>query len=254
MAVTSYSRTAASNNSAPPNGAPEGMTPGSVNNTIRQIMKDIVDEAAKNQCKVLSSVAGTNTITGSLSPALDAYTAGMLVVLTPAATNTGAVTLNINTLGALDVFRASGIACVAGDLVIGVPALLVLDAGADDFILLNPATVSSGTYTPTLTNSLNITSSTAAVNQWMRVGNVVTVSGTLLASCTSGTGTETQLRVSLPIASALAGINQLGGSGAHNISPVQIYADATPDVAQLTWFSSSTGSFVLSFNFSYLIV
>lgn len=38
--IKNWSKTAASNNSAPPNGAPEGMAPSTVNNTIRQQMSD----------------------------------------------------------------------------------------------------------------------------------------------------------------------------------------------------------------------
>lgn len=41
MPIINYSRTAASNNSSPPNGAPEGMAPGAVNNVIREVMADI---------------------------------------------------------------------------------------------------------------------------------------------------------------------------------------------------------------------
>ncbi len=41
MAIKSYSTTPGSNNSASPNGAPEGMAPSGVNDTIRQIMADI---------------------------------------------------------------------------------------------------------------------------------------------------------------------------------------------------------------------
>lgn len=138
MPVESYSRTPSSNNSAPPNGWPEAMAPSAINDCARQMQTDIVNEAAKNKCKVLASVAGTNTITGSLSPALDAYSAGMLVVFTPANSNTGAATLNVDSLGALDVQKYDGEALAAGDLVAGIPAALVLDSGADDFILLNP--------------------------------------------------------------------------------------------------------------------
>lgn len=41
MAVSDWSTTAADNNAAPPAGAPEGQTPGSLNNCIRQIMADV---------------------------------------------------------------------------------------------------------------------------------------------------------------------------------------------------------------------
>lgn len=84
------------------------------------------------------SVSGTNTITASLTPAISSYSAHMTVVLTPANTNTGAVTLALNGLTALDVLKDGGASLVAGDLVSGVPALLVLDTGGDDWILINP--------------------------------------------------------------------------------------------------------------------
>jgi hypothetical protein len=152
MPVTSYSRTPASNNSAPPNGWPEGQSPGSVNNCGRQLMTDIVNEAGKGAARVLGTVAGTNTITAVMSPTLDAYSAGMLLVFTPANSNTSAATINIDSLGALDILRENGAALAAGDLVVGIPALLLLDSGADDFVLINPqAAFVSGSFTGTLT-------------------------------------------------------------------------------------------------------
>lgn len=43
MAYTKYSLTPASNNAAPPNGAPEGMLPSGVNDTMRDMMSQIRD-------------------------------------------------------------------------------------------------------------------------------------------------------------------------------------------------------------------
>lgn len=197
MPVTSYSRTAANNNSAPPNGAPEGWSPGSMNNTVRQIMTDIVNEATYNSAKVLGSVAGTNTITGSLTPAITSYTAGMLVVFTPAATNTSAVTININSLGALDIYKGenAGLALAPGDLTAGVPALLLLDSGADDFCLLNPT--GYGSFTGTLTGMSGATTGTI----YYRIANqVVTlfandaISGTSNATTMTMTGVPSAIR------------------------------------------------------------
>lgn len=138
MPVTSYSRTPADNNAAPPNGFPEGQTPASLNDSMRQVLTDIVNEATKGQATVLASVSGTNTITATMTPDLDAYTAGMVVKFTPAGDNTGAATLNIDSLGALDIQKYDGEALAAGDLKSGVPAVLILDSGADDWYLLNP--------------------------------------------------------------------------------------------------------------------
>lgn len=138
MTVQQWATTPADNNSSPPTGAPEGMAAAAVNNTMREMMASVAIEAQVNRVKYLNSVAGTNTITASMTPALTAYSAGMIVVLTPAGNNTGATTLNINGLGALDVQKADGDALISGDLIAGIPAVLVLDVGADDWILLNP--------------------------------------------------------------------------------------------------------------------
>jgi hypothetical protein len=73
--------------------------------------------------------------------------------------------------------------------------------------------VLSGTYTPTLTNNANITSSTAYQCQYMRVGNVVTVSGQVDITATSVL-TLTQLIMTLPISSSfpVSGFNYCGGT------------------------------------------
>lgn len=150
MTVQQWSTTASSNNAAPPTGAPEGQTPGSVNNVMREMMASTAIESQVNRVKVLNSVAGTNTITGSMTPALTAYSAGMIVIFTPAANNTTAATININSLGALDILKEDGDALLADDLVAGIPAQLVLDSGADDFVLMNPQNRTSAIVTPNL--------------------------------------------------------------------------------------------------------
>lgn len=155
MPVTSWSTSPSSNNAAPPNGWPEGMAAAAVNDTARQQMADLVVEFQKNQVKVLGTVAGTNTITAVMTPTLGAYSAGMFVVFTPANTNSGATTLNVNGLGALDVQKGNAAALVSGDLVAGIPAFLVLDTGADDWILLNPQTFNG--VGATLSGALSVT-------------------------------------------------------------------------------------------------
>jgi len=99
-----------------------------------------------NDFNVVASVSGTNSVTGALSPAITSYSAGMMVVITPANNNTTATTLGLNGLTALDIFKDDGDALASGDLVAGVPAFLILDSGADDWYLQNPqsATLSNG--------------------------------------------------------------------------------------------------------------
>jgi hypothetical protein len=74
--------------------------------------------------------------------------------------------------------------------------------------------VFSGTYTPTLTNVTNVAASTTGVCQYMRVGNVVTVSGQLSINPTTASA-NTVLRMTLPIASSFTGTSRaLGGTAA----------------------------------------
>jgi hypothetical protein len=72
--------------------------------------------AAQNGSQTyLTAVSGTNTITATLT-GLTAYTAGLTVRFTAAGANTGAVTLNIGSLGAINVVRADGVALATGDI------------------------------------------------------------------------------------------------------------------------------------------
>jgi hypothetical protein len=114
----------------------------------------------------------------------------------------------------------------------------------------------ASTYTPTLTNGANVAASTANVCMYLRVGNTVTVHGSVQVDPTSAS-TLTTIEVSLPIASALTTIDQIGGVGAdqNGSAPYAIYCNFTNDRAILT-----TGSIVgttnrtVSFTFGYQLV
>lgn len=139
MPVTSYSTTSGNNNAAAPNGAPEGVAPSAINNIIRQVMTDVAVEAQVNAVKVLASVAGTNTITGSMTPDLTAYSAGMMVIFKSVNANTAAATLNIDGLGAKSIVKGNAAALAANDLLTTVTAAAIYDG--TNFELLNPQTV-----------------------------------------------------------------------------------------------------------------
>lgn len=136
-----------------------------VGNPIARNQYGTVDQIQDGEYTAVGSVAGTNTITGSLSPSISAYVAGMQVVLIPANSNTGATTLNLNSVGALDVQKytsAGEVALGANDLRAGIPAMLLLDTGGDDWILLNPYSgalgdVTVGTITATTVSTTGLT-------------------------------------------------------------------------------------------------
>jgi len=69
-----------------------------------------------------TSVSGTNALTATLSPALTVYTAGQSIEFQAVATNTGAVTINVNSLGAKNIYKKDTltgtlVALVAGDII-----------------------------------------------------------------------------------------------------------------------------------------
>jgi enamine deaminase RidA (YjgF/YER057c/UK114 family) len=124
----------------------------------------------------------------------------------------------------------------------------------------SPATtdgnVFSGTYTPTLTNTTNIAASTASVCQYMRVGNVVTVSGTVAIDPTA-IG-QIVLGMTLPIASALTAATQCGGtfagSGVTTINLGSIVADATNDRATFDGVVADIANRTYGFTFTYQVL
>lgn len=88
-----------------------------------------------NSALFLTSVSGSNTITATLIPPIPSYQSSHVYRFIVNATNTGAVTLNINALGALSVNGLSGSALQAGELVANGVATITYANGA--FVLVN---------------------------------------------------------------------------------------------------------------------
>lgn len=116
--------------------------------------------------------------------------------------------------------------------------------------------VYSGTYTPTLTNTTNVAASTASVCQYMRVGNVVTVSGNVSIDPTA-LG-QIVLGMTLPIASALTAATQCGGtfagSGVTTINLGSVVGDATNDRATFDGVVADIANRTYGFTFTYRIL
>jgi hypothetical protein len=116
--------------------------------------------------------------------------------------------------------------------------------------------IESGTYTPTLTAVANITSGTTTVAQYMRVGNVVTVSGKADNIAETTVGLETRLGISLPIASNIGATNNCCGVGALraiNDQSSVIVGDSTNDRALMIWGAKDTAAKDWYYTFTYLV-
>jgi hypothetical protein len=152
MAFTKYSSSAAANTAAPPNGAPEGMAPSGLNDTMRDMMAEIrlLGDLARGPVHLLGSVSGVDTIAGAASPAVAAYTAGQVFVFAAAGANTGSVTLNVNAAGAVALKKGSGATdLAAGDIPSGsLVAVVYLTSPGNHFRILaqsNPPAASTTT-------------------------------------------------------------------------------------------------------------
>ena len=73
------------------------------------------------------TVTGTDTLTGTVVPALSAYAAGNQFSFLVANTNTGAVTINVDGIGAKAITRTGTTALVAGDMVAGQAVEIIYD-------------------------------------------------------------------------------------------------------------------------------
>jgi len=77
--------------------------------------------------KLLTSVSGADTITAVGAPVVAAYAAGQMFYFVATGDNTGAVTLNIDALGAKAVTRDGSVALAAGDIKSGEVVVVVYD-------------------------------------------------------------------------------------------------------------------------------
>lgn len=123
-------------------------------------------------------------------------------------------------------------------------------------IVSSKPNLDDGTYTPTITNGANVAASTPSACQYMRVGDTVTVSGTVAIDPTAD-ATVTKFEMSLPIASGISGENQLAGTMVTQTTTQDygpIYGNTTSHEAQFDWTTHNTGNHALYFHFTYRIV
>ncbi len=93
-------------------------------NNQRHTGRDIDGEGALDYA---ASTGSANAYVLTLSPALDAHIAGMPIMMKANHSNTGAATVNINSMGAVAIKRPNGDALQADDIISGQIIILVYD-------------------------------------------------------------------------------------------------------------------------------
>lgn len=143
--VHDWSSTASSNANADSDITwAEGQDPGTVNDSARMMMKRVKD--------FVSDIGGgltvggsANTITLTAASAIAAYANGQVLAFIAGSTNTGATTLNVNTIGAKAVMKATGNGAAAlngaeiqSGCIYSVQYNASLNGGAGAWLLINP--------------------------------------------------------------------------------------------------------------------
>jgi microcystin-dependent protein len=101
IGASNWSETDASNNTLAPDGAPEGMFPSGVNDTIRAMMGATKRWYDWSIPKITGGTSTAYTLTYSVAPG--ALLDGMVLVVQFNAANGNAPTLNVNSLGAISL-------------------------------------------------------------------------------------------------------------------------------------------------------
>jgi hypothetical protein len=136
MTMWKWSQTAASNSNADATiDWAEGQAPASVNNSARAVMAAVA--------KYRDDVSGTKITTGGSADAytittnqsLTSLTDGFKVSFICHASNTGASTVNVDTLGAKPLRKKSATAMASGDLVINCVYDASYDSGGDEWLI-----------------------------------------------------------------------------------------------------------------------
>jgi hypothetical protein len=119
--------------------------------------------------------------------------------------------------------------------------------------------IASGSWSPTLTGVANVDGTpTSLYATYTRMGSIVTCQVTLSIDPTVIT-TQTEVGISLPIASAFTGSNDASGEGAGSTGNgvaqyVQVVSDGTNDRATLIFQSGSTSASIVTATFQYTIL
>jgi hypothetical protein len=213
----------------------------------------------------LTSVAGTNVITATGALGLSAYVTGQTFRFVAAGASTGAVTLNINAIGAKSLVKTDGSALVSGDIASGAAVQVMYDG--TNFQLLSDANGASETVTTLTATTKVVTPQVGSSSGAFTIQSANTTAVTVDASQNVGIGTASPTqKLQVYTSAATGGQIQITNSatGATSTDGVLIGYDGSNDViinnqenTQLKLYTSGilaasiNSSGALSFNSGY---
>ena len=148
MAIQDYNTTPASNGTIDGVDIAENCAPAGLNNAIRALMADL-KQYVNDVSGATATTGSSNTYAITTAATWTAYASNMVIAFDANHSNTGAATLNVDTLGAkaLKKYTSGGIADVAsGDIQSGGRYIASYDNTDGYFIVFNPSGFPATTY------------------------------------------------------------------------------------------------------------
>jgi len=235
--IASDGQTTVTNNLPMGNYAHTGVADATV-----RTMYATAGQAQDSTFTYLTSPAGTNTMTATASLGMSAYVTGQRFFFVAPATNTGAATLNINSIGIKSITKQGTTALIAGDIVSGAIIQVVYDG--TEFQLISPS--GNGTVNSFSAGTTGLTPSTAT-------SGAVTLAGTL-AVANGGTGVATLTTNNVILGNGTSAVQVVAPSTSGNalVSNGTTWASGIVANTAKAWvnFNGSTATIRASFNVS----
>jgi len=209
-----------------------------VGNATVRTMYASAGQVQDNALAYLTSVSGTDTITVVAPVSMNAYATGQTFRFIAAGANTGAATLNINSIGSKAITKNGTTALVANDILAGSVVIVTYDG--TQFQLSNPATLpaSVSSFTAGTTGFTPSTATTGAV----------TLAGTLNVA-NGGTGANTLTSGSVIVGNGTSAVSLIAPTTSGNVlfSTNGTSWSSTPKIVASTAQATTSGT---SFTFS----
>lgn len=136
--INDWSTSAASNNSSSPNGWPENMTSDGLNDTGRECMAVVRRAWSDSVEGNVNSTGSSNAYVVAANRILSAYYDGLRIGFHANHANTGAATLNVDSVGAKSITKYHDIALASGDIEVDQYVEVIYSASDDAFQMVSP--------------------------------------------------------------------------------------------------------------------
>lgn len=145
--------------------SPLGFADGNSPNKLAAKIRSMQGAIKRSNVEINAYYASTGTATAQVltyAQAAPSYLKGKRIAFFPNATNTGACTLNINSLGAKSILRQDGSALIAGDIVSG--QLLEVYYDGTNFRINGSSAATNANFTGTVTANAFVGNGAAVTN------------------------------------------------------------------------------------------